>query len=155
MADTSKIAKILCGAALLWWGVLRGANALMVGIKSWAFRGIDLNNGTVDITLNFLIKNPLLVGMTLKSIAGEIYVQGKKVGEVGGTYNYYLSGGHTHQIPVLVRLNMSSVGQAAMLNIQSGDVRTLTLAFDGRLYVGKAGVPVPISVSYNWDDLAR
>ena len=151
----SKAAKILGGAALLWWGVLRGASALMVGIKSWAFRGIDLDNGNVDITLNFLIKNPLFVGLTLKSITGDIYVQGQKVGIVNGTYNYYLSGGHTHQIPVIVRLNMGNVGQAALLNIQSGDVRTLTIAFDGKLYIGKANVPVPVQVEYNWEDLTR
>ena len=146
-------AKILGGAALLWWGVLRGANALVVGIKSWAFRGLDLTTGTVDITLNFLIKNPLIIGLTLKDIYGDVYVQGQKVGNIAMTYNYYLSGGHTHQIPVIVRLNLANLGQAALLNIQSGDVRTLTIAFDGKLIVGSAGVPVPINVTYNWEDL--
>lgn len=149
----NELAKILGGAALLWWGVLRGASALVVGIKSWAFRGLDLTTGTVDITLNFLIKNPLIVGLTLKGIQGDVYVQGQNVGTVAMNYDYYLSGGHTHQIPVIVRLNMANVGQAALLNIQSGDVRTLTLAFDGKLLIGSAGVPVPINVSYNWEDL--
>lgn len=149
----NELAKILGGAALLWWGVLRGASALVVGIKSWAFRGLDLTTGTVDITLNFLIKNPLIVGLTLKGIQGDVYVQGQNVGTVAMNYDYYLSGGHTHQIPVIVRLNMANVGQAAILNIQSGDVRTLTLAFDGKLLIGSAGVPVPINVSYNWEDL--
>ena len=149
----NELAKILGGAALLWWGVLRGASALVVGIKSWTFRGLDLTTGTVDITLNFLIKNPLIVGLTLKGIQGDVYVQGQNVGTVAMNYDYYLSGGHTHQIPVIVRLNMANVGQAALLNIQSGDVRTLTLAFDGKLLIGSAGVPVPINVSYNWEDL--
>ena len=148
-------AKILGGAALLWWGVLRGASALMVGIKSWAFRGIDISNMNVDLTLNFMIKNPLFIGLTLKGIYGDVYVQGHKVGQVSTSYNYYLSGGRTHIIPVLVTLNMASVGQAAMENIQSGNVQTFTIAFDGRLLIGKAGVPVPVQVNYNWGDLTK
>ena len=151
--EARTVAKILGGAAFLWWGVLRGASALVVGIKSWAFRGIDINTGTVDITLNFLIKNPLVVGLTLKAAQGDVYVQGQKVGVVNTTYDYYLSGGHTHQVPVIVRLDMSNVGQAALQNIQSGDVKTLTIGFDGRLIIGSARVPVPIRVNYNWGDL--
>ena len=149
----SRAAKILGGAALLWWGVLRGASALVVGIKSWAFRGININTGQVDLTLNFLIKNPLFVGLTLKGIQGDIYVQGQKVGLINMAYDYYLSGGHTHQIPVIVSLFAGELGQAALLNIQSGDVNTLTIAFDGRLYIGAAKIPIPLQLNYNWGDL--
>lgn len=148
-----KTVKILFAGAFLWWGFFRAANSLIVGIKSWSFRALDLTTGTVDITLNFLIKNPLFFGITLKAIYGDVYVQGQKVGEISTTYNYYLSGGHTHQIPVIVRLNLAGLGQAALMNIQSGDVRTLTLAFDGRLVAGSAGVAVPINIAYNWEDL--
>lgn len=143
------------GVALLIYGVMRGAKALVVGIKSWSFRGIDIATGTVDITLNFIIKNPLLVGLTLKGIYGDIYVQGQNAGNISMNYDYFLSGGHTHVIPVIVRLNLSGLGQAALLNIQSGDVRTLTLAFDGKLVIGSAGVPVPVNITYNWNDLVQ
>lgn len=148
-------AKIVFGLALLWWGVLRGASALVVGLRSWAFRGINTNNGTMDLTLNFMVKNPLVVGLTLKGVYGDVYVQGQKVGIINSAYNYYLSGGHTHIIPVVVSLDMAGLGQAAITNIQSGDVRTLTIAFNGRLLVGNYGVPVPIQIEYNWDELTK
>ena len=145
--------KICAAFGLAWWGVLRGVNALMVGVKSWQFRGIDLTNGYVDFTINFLIKNPLIVGLTLNRIYGDLFMQGQKVGYINSTYNYYLSGGRTHQIPVGVRIKISQLGAAALANIQSGDIKSLTIAFDGEILIGSAGVPIPINWSTDYEEL--
>ena len=153
--DGAKIVKIGIGAALLWYGVLRGAKGLIVKVRDFSFRSVNLTDGTVSLNLNFLIKNPLLVGLTLKGIAGDVYAQGQKVGTINTTIEYYLSGWHTHIVPVVVNLNMASLGQSALLNIQSGDVRTLTIAFNGKLYVGSYGVGVPVELNLNYDDLTR
>ena len=153
--DGKQIAKIGIGAALLWYGVLRGAKGLIVKVYNYSFRSVSLTDGTVSLNLNFLIKNPLAVGLTLKGIAGTVYAQGQKVGEINTTIEYYLSGWHTHIVPVVVNLNMASVGEAALLNIQSGDIRTLTIAFDGKLYVGKYNVGVPVQLNLNYEDLTR
>lgn len=153
--DGKQIAKIGIGAALLWYGVLRGAKGLIVKIRDYSFRSVNLVDGTVSLNLNFLIKNPLAVGLTLKGIAGTVYAQGHKVGEINTTIEYYLSGWHTHIVPVIVNLNMASVGEAALLNIQSGDIRSLTIAFDGKLYVGKYNVGVPVQLNLNYEDLTR
>lgn len=150
-----KIAKIGFGIGLLWYGVLRGAKGLIVKVRDFTFRSVNLTDGTVSLNLNFLIKNPLMVGLTLKGIAGDVYVQGQKVGDVNTTLEYYLSGWHTHIVPVIVNLDLENVGQAALLNIQSGDIRTLTIAFDGTLYVGKYGVGVPVQMNLNYEDLIR
>lgn len=147
--ETKQIVKLGLGGILLYYGVLRGARGLVVGIHNYSFRSVDLTNGTVSLNLNFIIKNPLFVGLTLNSIRGYIYAQGQKVGYINTDINYYLSGRHTHIVPVVVNLVLGAAFDALLLNIQSGDIRTLTMAFDGKLYVGKVGVPLQINLDYN------
>lgn len=147
--ETKQIVKLGLGGLLLYYGVLRGARGLVVGIHNYSFRSVDLTNGTVSLNLNFIIKNPLFVGLTLNSIRGYIYAQGQKVGYINTDINYYLSGRHTHIVPVVVNLVLGAAFDALLLNIQSGDIRTLTMAFDGKLYVGNVGVPLQINLDYN------
>ncbi len=150
----SRWLKIGLGAVMLYYAVLRGAKGLVVRVNSYSFRSIDLVNNTVSLNLNISIKNPLLVGLTIKGIEGDVYAQGHKVGNVDTRYDYYIAGGRTHILPVVVNLNMSDVGTAAMLNIQSGDVRTLTIAFNGKLKVGsKYEVSVPLQLDLDYNDL--
>ncbi len=153
--ELNKVGKIGLGLSLLWLGVLRGAKGLVVRISNYTFRSIDLTNNTVSLNLNLSIKNPLLVGLTIKGIDGEVYAQGHKVGGVNMAYDYYLAGGHTHVLPVIVNLDMSDIGTAALLNMQSGDVRTLTIAFNGKLMVGKWGVGVPLQLELDYNDLTQ
>lgn len=152
---SSRILKIAAGAALLYYGILRGARGLVVGVHSYSFRSLDIVNGTVSLTLNISVKNPLLVGLTLKGVVGKVYMQGQEVGYVNTTFDYYLSGGHTHIIPVIVNLQTAGLGQAVLLNIQSGDIRTLTIAFDGKLYVGDYNIGVPLQLNLNYNDLVK
>lgn len=147
--------KIGVGCALLYLGVLRGAKGLIVKVSNYSFRGVNLADGTVSLDLNFLVKNPLFVGLKLKAITGDVYAQGQKVGSVNTTVDYYLSGGKSHIIPVVVNLQMANVGQAVLLNIQSGDIRTLTIGFDGKLYVGDWSVGIPVQIDLNYDDLRK
>ena len=148
------LAKISLGFGLAWYAVLRGAKGLIIRVSSYSFRSIDLVNGTVSLNLNLLIKNPLLFGLTIKNITGDIYIQGNKAGYVNTTYNYFIAGGKTHILPVIVNLQMGGLLQSALLNIQSGDIRTLTVAFDGRLYVSKSNVGIPLQFELNYNDFA-
>ena len=107
----------------------------------------------MQLTLNLLIKNPLLVGVTIKGVTGEVYAQGFRIGGVNTTYNYYIAGGKTHILPVVVNLNMSDVLHAGLMNIQSGDVRTLTIAFDGYIMAGKYNIKVPLQFELDYNDL--
>ena len=149
----NRLVKIGLGIGLLWYGVLRGAKGLMVRIHSYSFNSVNLSDMTASLNLNLSIKNPLLVGLTIKGVQGDVYAQGQKVGTVNTSYNYYLAGGKTHVLPVVVNLDMTSAGQAALLNIQSGDVRTLTIAFDGKLFAGKYNVGVPLKFELDYNDL--
>lgn len=150
-----RLAKIGLGLGLLWYGVLRGAKGLSVRIQSYSFRSVDLSAMTASLNLNLSIKNPLLVGLTIKGIQGDVYAQGEKVGTVNTSYDYYLAGGKTHVLPVVVNLDLTSSGQAALLNIQSGDVSTLTIMFDGKLFVGKYNVGIPLKFELDYSDLTE
>ena len=146
----NKWLKIGIGATLLWYGVLRGAKGLIVKVRDYSFKSVDVATGTVSLSLNFLVKNPLFVGLTLKGIAGDVYAQGQKVGTVNTTLEYYLSGRHTHIIPVVVNLSMAQLGQSVLLGMQNGDIRNLTVAFNGKLYVGSWSVAIPIQVDLDY-----
>lgn len=148
-------AKIVIGLGLLYYGVLRGAKSLIVKVKSYSFAGLDITNGTVQLYLNLMIKNPLLVGVQIKGATGDVYVQGYKVGYVNMSYDYYLAGGHTHVLPVVVNLVMGDVAQGALLNIQSGDIRNLTVAFDGKIYAGKYSVGIPVQFELDYNDFVK
>lgn len=150
-----RLLKIGAGLGLLWYGVLRGARGLVVGVQSYSFRGLSLTDGTVSFYLNILVKNPLVVGLTLKGVVGDVYIQGQRVGKVNTAYDYYLAGGKTHIIPVVVDLQLSGLGQAAILNIQSGDVRSLTIGFDGKLFIGNYYVGIPLRLDLNYNDLVQ
>ena len=145
--------KIGLGLGFLYYGILRGARGLVCKVKSYSFRNVDIANGTVSLNLNLLIKNPLLVGIKIYGVTGDVYVQGHKVGYVNTAYDYYLSGAHTHVLPVVVNLTMGDVAQAALLNIQSGDIRNLTIAFDGKIYAGQKTVGVPFQFELDYDKL--
>lgn len=146
--------KIGLGLGFLWLGVLRGAKGLIVRVKNYTFNSIN-TDGTISLNLNLLIKNPLLVGVIIKSVIGEVYAQGFKIGDVNTSYNYYIAGGRTHILPVVVNLNFSSISQALLLNIQSGDIKTLTVAFNGELIAGKYNIPIPLQFEMDYNDLTK
>ena len=149
-----KIVKIGLGFGLLWYGVLRGAKGLVVKVQNYSFHSISAD-GTVSLNLNLSIKNPLLVGLTIKGVTGDVYAQGQKIGTVNMSYDYYLAGGYTHVLPVVVNLQMGQIIQAALANMQSGDIHTLTIAFNGKIYVAKYSIPVPFQFELDYNDLTK
>lgn len=152
--DARKVIGWTAAIAAAWYGILRGANALFVGIRGYRFQAVSLQNRTASFSLNFVIKNPLLVGITLREVSGDIYIQGIKCGLVATKYNYFLSGGKTHVIPVVVTISLEGLASAVVENIMSGDVRTLTIDFDGAVFVGDSGlVRIPIQKTVTWEEL--
>lgn len=145
--------QIAMGVGLLWYGVVRGAKGLKIGCQSFAFRNINLSEGTADVQLNISIKNPLVVGVKIKGIAGDVYVQDQQVGVVDMQYDYNISGGKTHIIPVVVKLTFNGAAQAALSLIQSGQIQNLTAAFDGKVMAGEHAVAIPLRFTLNWEDM--
>ena len=146
-------AKIAFGLGLLWWGVLRGAKGLVVRINDYSFQSVNLSNGTVALNLNVSIKNPLVVGLKIKSIIGDVYAEGVKVGTINTVYDYYLAGGHTHVLPIIVNLSLGGAINAALNNINSDTTGAITIAFDGKIYVGNMNVGIPLQFETKYDGL--
>lgn len=151
----NKTVKILAGFGLLYYTVLRGVNAITVGIRGAQFVGVDLAKKEVQVKLFFYIKNPLLIGVKLRAITGDVYMQGMKVGYVNSSYDYFLSGGKTQTVPVTVICNIASLSEAMIANIQSGNIQTLTIAFDGYITAGKNGVALPIQKTIGWNEIKK
>ena len=148
--EINKIARIGLGIGLLWYGILRGAKSLVVRVSSWAFREIDFANNTISLYLNLAIKNPLLIGVTVKGIQGDVYIQGIKAGYINMSYDYFLGGGKTHVLPVIVNLDISGVSDAVVANIRTGDFKNITAAFDGKVIAGKYEIAIPLQFELDY-----
>lgn len=109
----------------------------------------------MQVKLFFYIKNPLLIGVKLRAIVGDVYMQGMKVGYVNSSYDYFLSGCKTHVIPVTVTCGIAQLGEAMIANIQSGNIQTLTVSFDGYITAGKNGVTIPVQKTLNWKEIQK
>lgn len=147
--EISRLAKIGLGIGLLWLGVLRGARGLVVRMKDYSFAGFN-EDGTIRLILNILIKNPLLVGLKIKGIKGDVFAQGYNVGTINTAYDYYLAGGKTHVLPVYVDLDIT---EALGVVLGSG-INNLLIAFNGKLYVGNWSVGVPLQFEMNYNGQA-
>lgn len=151
----NKTGKILLVCGLLYYTIARGVNALDISIRGAQFGGLDLTKKEVQVKLFFYIKNPLLIGIKLRGITGDVYMQGLKVGYVNSSYDYFLSGGRTQTVPVTVTCNIASLSEAMIANIQSGNIQTLTVAFDGYITAGKNGVALPIQKTIGWNEIKK
>lgn len=150
----TKPALILGGLAAIWYGAVNAWRSLIVGVRDYTFRGFDLTTGSVQLYLNIMVKNPLLFGVTVKSVQGDVYIQGQRVGYINTTMDYYITGaGKVHILPVIVNLSLSGVANGLLANINSGDVRTLQVAFDGKIYVTNQNIPIPIQKELTWADI--
>ena len=148
-----KWAKLLAGGAFLWYAILRGIRGISVGLYSWKIGAIDLVDRTARVDLQLEIKNPLIVGVRIKGIKGDVYVQDVLTGVIDMVYDYNISGAHSHVLPISVNLDLSSVSAAAMANIESGNVENLTIRFDGEIAISRYDVGVPVDITLNWEDM--
>ena len=153
------IAFLGIGAGLLYFSIKEGIKRLVVDVYSYSFAELSLVEKIVRLNLNLRIKNTLPVGVNVKRLVGKIYMQGSEVGYVDTKYNYYIDGFKTHVLPVVINLDLSSVKDAIIENIKTGDVNTLKIEFVGNvqaskdLYVTKLYARVPVNLSFGWDDI--
>lgn len=149
----NKAGQILLGIALLWYGVLRGAKALVVMLNSWQLVNVNIADMTATMVLRFVIKNPLVIGIKLKGIIGDVYVHGQKVGSIEHYYDYYLSGMKSHVVPVETKIYGDVLGAAMLQNLQASIANDIEIAFVGKILVGDYGLSVPVRIERNWGDI--
>ena len=150
----NKAGQILLGITLLWYGVLRGAKALVVMLKGWQLVNVNIADMTATMVLRFVIKNPLVIGIKLKGIIGDVYVHGQKVGSIEHYYDYYLSGMKSHVVPVETKIYGDVLGATMLQNLQASIANDIEIAFVGKILVGDYGLSIPVRIERNWGDMA-
>lgn len=149
---------LIGGLAVLWYTVLRGVQALRIGLSSYALKAFDLINHTVTLSLDFTIKNPLLIGVTLKGIQGTItgtsLNKTEEIGKIDNVYDYYIGGLKTHIVRANVVVSTEGVLSALSNNINSGSIDNLVIQFDGYLIFGDIKqIKLPIKKTINISSL--
>ena len=142
-----KIIGIMAVAYAAWLFLLRGAGALVVSMRSWAFDRFDLNNNLTYLQINFAVTNPLMVGFTVTGVVGDVYVNGIKAGYVNNGGTFYLAPNNESVMPVLVAIQNTNVSDAILYGLQNG-TGGVQISFDGNILVGKTHTAVPIQMNY-------
>lgn len=143
--SNSKAITIIAGIALLFFGVLRGATALSISLYQWGVKNMNAMDMTADVVFKLLIKNPLLVGVRLRGIMGDVYINGKKAGEIHNTYDYKLSGMKSHIVPISVEVFGTDMISVLLSNLQQSLDQDIDVRFDGKVMVGNISIPIDIT----------
>lgn len=141
------------GAALYWW-VYRGYKALVMRFDSLTFGGLDIVNDTVTLYMNLVMRNPLIADLYLAGVRGKLYVQDVLVSDVDADMQMVIGSNKLLQVGIPVPCKLSGISEAIRDNILSGDIRTLTVRFDGVIDMGKkVSVPLPITITKDWSSI--
>lgn len=145
--DSSFLGKVLLAGAAVWFFVLRGANAVKVVFESIAIKNIGVGEITLGISL--LVRNPLLVDITIKDIVGDVYIMDVPCAKVDYPVNSKLYGVATNRFNINFKVNQAELSEALWENIQTGDVRTLLCRFVGYVEIGKIRIPLDRTFTFN------
>lgn len=139
---------ILAGAGLgiLAWDTWRSYKDVKVDIAAYQITDVDFPNNTATLQIDIELTNPLLLGLTLYSIVGDIYLDGEYVASINQVFDYYIRGKRTHIIPVVIVSNLFSVS-TILLQKLFRKAEDLTLRFAGEVRLGAQGiVPIPVDL---------
>ena len=140
--------KILGLAALLYFGVLRGAKAIVAGIESWGYNSMDFGNGVLNMNINLRINNPLLVGLTITGVRGDVYLNGVKAGYVDNRGEFYLPARKMSIFPIVISVSLGDLSRSLLTSLQTG-ARDMVVAFNGDIYVNNIAIPIQSDYKVN------
>lgn len=147
----NRVLKILGGVALAGLAVWVCVKNIKVGVKSYRLQRIE--NGIAALSVDVEVKNPLLFGVKINGIQGAVYADGRQIGYVNMAYNYYLAGGKTHVIPVVVNVQLKDATGALITNLAQGDLDDMLVSFDGKVVIGDWKVKIPVQLNFVWGEL--
>ena len=136
----SKTGILLLLGAGLWFMARRTVNNVSVRFERLRFAGFTANGVNLEAVL--LIHNPLLADVSVSNIVGDLYVMDRHCAVIDYPINQVLAAKKTNRFSVLLNLNTQQLGQALWDNIQTGDIKTLTVLLDGYVTVGGIRIPV-------------
>lgn len=139
---------LLCGAAI-WFMAKRTVNAIQVKFDRLRIQSITAESITFGITV--LFHNPLITNVTLDRFYGDIYIMGNYVGHLDSPLEQVLLKSATSGLMFTFEATLTQLGQALFESIMTGDIRTLTINFDGAVQV--SGIAVPVRKTFTYQDL--
>lgn len=148
----SKQAWYIFGAGVVYYYFLRGARALRFGIKNFGL--VSFTDSTATFEIRFFVYNPLLVDFFCRNVEGEIRLMGVKIGEIDYPINQTLKSRSLNFVPVQFTVSIADLTDGLWKYIQTGNVSTLIVEFDGSVTVGRDHtVEVPVRKTVTWGDL--
>ena len=149
MTTVQKIGWGLLGIAALWYGVLRGVDAVKVTFER--LRVLSVNVGSITFNLSVLVHNPLLIDVLVNDIVGEVSLMNIPCAMVNYPVNQRLHAGKTSRLQVNFDVFSKELGEALFANIQTGNINTLLMRFDG--YITVKGIQIPINREFTFNDI--
>lgn len=142
----NKLVKILALSGILYYLILRTTKALIVSLKSYAIQSFDFGQEKINIRLNFEVKNPIKVGVVIKRISGDIYINGQLSGWISNDMNFYLGANGTSVVTVIAELSSPELINAVMLRTEGG-MEHNTIAFNGTVETELATIPIQVETT--------
>lgn len=137
------------GLGILVYDSLISYKALQVDIAGYQIYNVDFSNNRATLQVDVRLTNPLLIGLTLYSIVGDVYIDGRLVAQVNRLYDYYIRGKRTHIIPLVINCNIWEVVRQFM-DSTFNPGKQVGLSFVGQLRLGSGGVvPIPLEFEEN------
>ena len=145
-------AAIWIGAGMvLWYGFLRGVRAVKVYFDK--LRVVSIAADGIIYRISLAIHNPLLIDVVINDIQGKVYIMDTHVATIDYPVNQRIRSFGTSVFDIQFEAYSDKIGAALWQNIQTGDVHTLLVTFDG--YVTVKGVNIHVKKQFTYDDIFR
>lgn len=138
---------ILLGGAAVWCYIKHKINQILIQFNK--LKVTSITSERIYFTATILIKNPFAVDLKLNRLYGYIYVMGNYVGFLDTPLNQVIHGNSTSAIYIKFDASFAQLGQSLYDNIMTGDIRTLTVDFDGAAKVNSIAVPIQTTLTYS------
>lgn len=112
----------------------------------------EINAGIVELTIDLMIKNPTPVSLTVQSVKGNVYLNGKRVGCIKTKIYQTLSSNAVSTIHIPVILDAVAASGNILGNLIKGnDFENHTLLAKTEITV--ANIPVKVNFIYKLSEL--
>ena len=138
-------------AVVLWFGFLRGVKAAKVTFDRLRIIGVGVSSILLQIAVK--VSNPTLLDLVVQNIRGDVYIQGIPVAVVNYPVNQRIRPFASSVFRIQIEAFSDKIGEAVWANIQTGDIKSLNVKFDG--FVTIKDIDIPISRTFTYEEIFR
>lgn len=151
MKTGEKIVLFGTGILLILAWLRNAVNSVDMRLTGISVISGDASNNSSTVGLDVLIRNPFPVSVTLNKIVGTLYIMGIPVAKINQQINTKIFANSDTPVRLLTDIFWQGVSSSIRANILTGNIRTLTIQFVGKVTVSGIGVDVEKTLLY--DDL--